>query len=288
MSPGKSSSPVLVFLVVDLDSVRCPLCDEDLESEDHIFVSCEIASGIWKDELVELTNLLAQLNLSDAVDTWEFSIDSTRIFSVKSMRNHITIMSNHIDSHPTRWNKLLPIKRMKTWNSEDHIFVLSECGQVASGKMSHHWWNFSGISITRLEDVISLSDHIGSCRLTIDGYSWLNLDVRECYQEIIDSKPVDAIKYVNKFIAIVNELKRFDIEPYNVFQWADLPITDDTKREIHQVMHDEVYVVIQTLKWKKELASQAIRAMRKHKHGMRDDVDYLEGVIQDTITLLPL
>ncbi|GKE46109.1 RNA-directed DNA polymerase, eukaryota, reverse transcriptase zinc-binding domain protein, partial [Tanacetum coccineum] len=36
---------------IDLDSVRCPLCDEDLESEDHIFVSCEIASGIWKDVL---------------------------------------------------------------------------------------------------------------------------------------------------------------------------------------------------------------------------------------------
>ncbi|GJS29678.1 gag-pol polyprotein, partial [Tanacetum coccineum] len=59
---------------IDLDSVRCPLCDKDLESEDHIFVSCEIASGIWKDVL--------------------------------------------------------------------------------------HWWNFSGISITHLEDVISLSDHV--------------------------------------------------------------------------------------------------------------------------------
>ncbi|GJT72751.1 RNA-directed DNA polymerase, eukaryota, reverse transcriptase zinc-binding domain protein [Tanacetum coccineum] len=122
-----------------------------------------IRSGPKLDELVELTNLLAQLNLSDAVDTWEFSIDSTRIFSAKSMRNHITIMSNHIDSHPTRWNKLLPIKvNILTWRvinrriptrtnldrrgidldsvhcplcdedleSEDHIFVSCE---IASG-----------------------------------------------------------------------------------------------------------------------------------------------------------
>ncbi|GKB10768.1 reverse transcriptase domain, reverse transcriptase zinc-binding domain protein [Tanacetum coccineum] len=33
---------------VDLDSVRCPMCDEDLETEDHIFVSCNITSETWK------------------------------------------------------------------------------------------------------------------------------------------------------------------------------------------------------------------------------------------------
>ncbi|GJY83743.1 reverse transcriptase domain-containing protein [Tanacetum coccineum] len=114
------------------------------------------------------------------------------LYSVKSMRNHITSMSNHIDSHPTRWNKLLPIKvNILTWRvmnrriptrtnldrrgidldsvrcplcdedleSEDHIFVSCE---IASGiwKDILHWWNFSGISITHLEDVISLSDHV--------------------------------------------------------------------------------------------------------------------------------
>ena len=34
---------------VDLDSVRCPMCDEDVETEDHVFVSCKIAVDTWKE-----------------------------------------------------------------------------------------------------------------------------------------------------------------------------------------------------------------------------------------------
>ncbi|GJS77740.1 nucleotide-binding alpha-beta plait domain-containing protein [Tanacetum coccineum] len=36
---------------VDLDLVRCPVCNEDIEKEDHVFVHCEMAVDIWKDVL---------------------------------------------------------------------------------------------------------------------------------------------------------------------------------------------------------------------------------------------
>ncbi|GKA36926.1 RNA-directed DNA polymerase, eukaryota, reverse transcriptase zinc-binding domain protein, partial [Tanacetum coccineum] len=36
---------------IDLDSVRCPMCDDDLETEDHVFVTCTIAAGVWKQVL---------------------------------------------------------------------------------------------------------------------------------------------------------------------------------------------------------------------------------------------
>ncbi|GJW67195.1 RNA-directed DNA polymerase, eukaryota, reverse transcriptase zinc-binding domain protein [Tanacetum coccineum] len=33
---------------IDLDSVCCPMCDDAIETEDHIFVSCPIAKDTWK------------------------------------------------------------------------------------------------------------------------------------------------------------------------------------------------------------------------------------------------
>ncbi|GKD73279.1 RNA-directed DNA polymerase, eukaryota, reverse transcriptase zinc-binding domain protein [Tanacetum coccineum] len=37
---------------IDLDSVRCPLCDNDIETEDHLFASCTIANDVWKLEVM--------------------------------------------------------------------------------------------------------------------------------------------------------------------------------------------------------------------------------------------
>ncbi|GKE18422.1 RNA-directed DNA polymerase, eukaryota, reverse transcriptase zinc-binding domain protein, partial [Tanacetum coccineum] len=34
---------------IDLDSVRCPLCDDDIEIEDHLFALCSIAKDVWKE-----------------------------------------------------------------------------------------------------------------------------------------------------------------------------------------------------------------------------------------------
>ncbi|GJZ11381.1 RNA-directed DNA polymerase, eukaryota, reverse transcriptase zinc-binding domain protein, partial [Tanacetum coccineum] len=33
---------------VDLDSTRCPICDVDLESSQHLFVECLVASSLWQ------------------------------------------------------------------------------------------------------------------------------------------------------------------------------------------------------------------------------------------------
>ena len=34
---------------MDLDSVRCPLCDNGIETEEHIFLHCKIAKDLWSD-----------------------------------------------------------------------------------------------------------------------------------------------------------------------------------------------------------------------------------------------
>ncbi|GKE49671.1 RNA-directed DNA polymerase, eukaryota, reverse transcriptase zinc-binding domain protein [Tanacetum coccineum] len=34
---------------IDLDSVRCPLCDDDIETKDHVFALCSIAKDVWKE-----------------------------------------------------------------------------------------------------------------------------------------------------------------------------------------------------------------------------------------------
>nr|GEU39006.1 RNA-directed DNA polymerase, eukaryota, reverse transcriptase zinc-binding domain protein [Tanacetum cinerariifolium] len=63
-----------------------------------------------QNELTELTNLLSDLHLTGAPDTWEFIEGSSRNFTLKSMRNHINHKSNPSTSQPIRWNKFLPAK----------------------------------------------------------------------------------------------------------------------------------------------------------------------------------
>jgi hypothetical protein len=36
---------------IDLDSIRCHVCDNDLETEEHIIVKCDIAKSVWNDVL---------------------------------------------------------------------------------------------------------------------------------------------------------------------------------------------------------------------------------------------
>nr|GEZ13705.1 RNA-directed DNA polymerase, eukaryota, reverse transcriptase zinc-binding domain protein [Tanacetum cinerariifolium] len=33
---------------IDLDTVRCPVCDDDTESQEHIFIHCKASSDTWK------------------------------------------------------------------------------------------------------------------------------------------------------------------------------------------------------------------------------------------------
>ncbi|GJR37723.1 RNA-directed DNA polymerase, eukaryota, reverse transcriptase zinc-binding domain protein [Tanacetum coccineum] len=57
---------------IDLHLVRCPMCDNDIETEEHVFVSCPIAVNTWKQVLkwwrvnyVSMQNLLEVINLAD-------------------------------------------------------------------------------------------------------------------------------------------------------------------------------------------------------------------------------
>ncbi|PWA93028.1 RNA-directed DNA polymerase, eukaryota, Reverse transcriptase zinc-binding domain protein [Artemisia annua] len=33
---------------IDLDSTRCPVCDDNIETAHHLFVECKVAADIWK------------------------------------------------------------------------------------------------------------------------------------------------------------------------------------------------------------------------------------------------
>ena len=59
---------------IDFDTVRCPVCDDDLESEDHIFAKCCIAVDTWRDVLlwwhipgITITSVDDVLSLADRV-----------------------------------------------------------------------------------------------------------------------------------------------------------------------------------------------------------------------------
>ncbi|GJU60235.1 RNA-directed DNA polymerase, eukaryota, reverse transcriptase zinc-binding domain protein [Tanacetum coccineum] len=71
---------------VELDSVRCPMCDEDLETEDRIFVSCNIDSETWKLILNWwcITNISVN-SLHDVIslaDQTHFATKKKRLFDV--------------------------------------------------------------------------------------------------------------------------------------------------------------------------------------------------------------
>ncbi|GJY81315.1 mechanosensitive ion channel protein 2, chloroplastic-like protein isoform X1 [Tanacetum coccineum] len=72
-------------------------------------------------ELEELQSLLSNFhNLSIEQDRWDCLIDNSRLFSVKGMRTLIINSSTQIQSAPTRWNKLVPIKvNISTWRMEN-------------------------------------------------------------------------------------------------------------------------------------------------------------------------
>ncbi|GKE02830.1 RNA-directed DNA polymerase, eukaryota, reverse transcriptase zinc-binding domain protein [Tanacetum coccineum] len=59
---------------IDLHSTCCPVCDEDIETEEHLFSSCFIAIDIWAKVLVwwnipnmTISSLMDAVNLADRV-----------------------------------------------------------------------------------------------------------------------------------------------------------------------------------------------------------------------------
>ncbi|GJZ69999.1 putative RNA-directed DNA polymerase, eukaryota, reverse transcriptase zinc-binding domain protein [Tanacetum coccineum] len=65
---------------IDLHSVRCPLCDDDLETEHHLFIHCRIAKQVWLD-------VLRWWNLPDA--------NFSTITELFSLADHTHLTPNH-------------------------------------------------------------------------------------------------------------------------------------------------------------------------------------------------
>ncbi|PWA85227.1 RNA-directed DNA polymerase, eukaryota, Reverse transcriptase zinc-binding domain protein [Artemisia annua] len=77
-------------------------------------------SGADLEELLELESLISNIHLSSECDTWECLLDSSRIFTVKSMRSVITNSNVPLDQTPPRWNNLIPIKvNVSSWRIEN-------------------------------------------------------------------------------------------------------------------------------------------------------------------------
>ncbi|GJZ26864.1 RNA-directed DNA polymerase, eukaryota, reverse transcriptase zinc-binding domain protein [Tanacetum coccineum] len=126
-----------------------------------------------KEELNEqnnLINLLVNLHLSNDCDVWEFTYDASRRFSVNSMRKLFSTMSSDTNSHPTRWNKLLPSKvTILTWHVLNKIlptrFNLDRCGI-----------DLDTVRCPLCNNDIETEDHIFVKRpLAIDTWKWASL-----------------------------------------------------------------------------------------------------------------
>ncbi|GKD23376.1 hypothetical protein Tco_1225079 [Tanacetum coccineum] len=64
-----------------MDSVRCPICDDALETEQHVFVSCILAVKIWKD-------ILNWWNIKD--------VDVSTLDDANNLAGKVTIKASHI------------------------------------------------------------------------------------------------------------------------------------------------------------------------------------------------
>ncbi|GJZ11749.1 RNA-directed DNA polymerase, eukaryota [Tanacetum coccineum] len=59
---------------------------------------------------IDICNRLEMVQLSQMHDRWFWSLVGTGEFSVKSVRNLVDDTLLHLDSSPTRWIKMIPIK----------------------------------------------------------------------------------------------------------------------------------------------------------------------------------
>ncbi|GJV79526.1 RNA-directed DNA polymerase, eukaryota, reverse transcriptase zinc-binding domain protein [Tanacetum coccineum] len=63
---------------IDLDLVRCPLCNDDIETKTHVFVNCSLVRCIWK----------------DVFSWWQISNTSiTNLDDLFSLPDHVTMES---------------------------------------------------------------------------------------------------------------------------------------------------------------------------------------------------
>ncbi|GJS84774.1 RNA-directed DNA polymerase, eukaryota, reverse transcriptase zinc-binding domain protein [Tanacetum coccineum] len=110
---------------VDLDSVRCPLCDDGIETEDHIFVHCKVAKELWSDVLKwwripnvsfpflqDLVHLADHTPLGEKFTKFFDVVVQTTIWSIWRYRNNVifsakkpskNLIFNDIKMHSFNW-----------------------------------------------------------------------------------------------------------------------------------------------------------------------------------------
>ena len=94
IAKGRLSTKISLDLRgIDLHSVRCPFCDDDLETEEHLFIHCRIAKQVWLD-------FLRWWNLSNA--------NFSTINELFSLTDHVHLTPNLIGCfnaviHTTLW-----------------------------------------------------------------------------------------------------------------------------------------------------------------------------------------
>ena len=114
------------------------------------------------------------------------------MFTVKSLRSHITTLHYPLNPQPFRWNKILPIKiNISTWRiqhkrlptrsnldrrgidlhstrcpvcdndieTEEHLFVSCNIAKETWSKVLY-WWNMHNNPIVSLPDAVNLADRV--------------------------------------------------------------------------------------------------------------------------------
>ncbi|GJT47976.1 RNA-directed DNA polymerase, eukaryota, reverse transcriptase zinc-binding domain protein [Tanacetum coccineum] len=77
---------------IDLDSVRCPICDDEIESEEHIFVMCNVVREAWKNIMLwwKINNTFVN-NLNDAINLEDRVSLPTKLLKVFDVVVQITL-----------------------------------------------------------------------------------------------------------------------------------------------------------------------------------------------------
>nr|GEY37462.1 reverse transcriptase domain, reverse transcriptase zinc-binding domain protein [Tanacetum cinerariifolium] len=99
---------------IDLHSVRCPICDEDVETPQHLFIDCIVASRLWSmvanfwridDYLKDLPNLITWGDTANLLQPLKACFDAviqTTLWVIWRFRNRICF-----DAKPPRKDTLV-------------------------------------------------------------------------------------------------------------------------------------------------------------------------------------
>ncbi|GJU98310.1 RNA-directed DNA polymerase, eukaryota, reverse transcriptase zinc-binding domain protein [Tanacetum coccineum] len=96
---------------IDLNSTLCPVCDEDIETEEHLFNSCKVVKDTWskvfvwwKINTVSISSLSDAINLADKVNIREqlTRVNNTDKKQIHVEKDKVPKMKTHFESLTVR------------------------------------------------------------------------------------------------------------------------------------------------------------------------------------------